>query len=120
MVLAEEGNQHLRPGRADDRMSARVGGVRGGIADLGKPIRVSLGFRVTIRSGSTDRGHWSPQIVRVFGDPGSRRSPLLSLPASLPPYFTQIPRIPGDSKAKIALFSRQEFVPESCRITSRV
>src|SRR6266478_7394232 len=67
MVLAEEGYQHLRPGRADDRMSARVGGVRGGVADLGKPIRVSLGFRVTIRSGSPDRGHWSPEIVRVFG-----------------------------------------------------
>src|SRR5262249_13833219 len=29
MVSVEEGNQHLRPGCADDRMSARVGGVRG-------------------------------------------------------------------------------------------
>ena len=48
-------------------MSARVGGVRGGVADLRKPSRVSLGFRVTIRSGSPDRGYWSPEIVRVFG-----------------------------------------------------
>ena len=52
VVLAEEGNQHLRPGRADDRMSARVGGVWGRVADLGKPIRVSLGFRVTIGSAA--------------------------------------------------------------------
>ena len=67
MVLVEERNQHLRPGRADDRMSAGVGGVRGGVAHLGKPIRIRLGFRVTIRSGSADRGDRSPEIVGVFG-----------------------------------------------------
>ena len=49
MVRVKKGNQHLRPGRADDRMSARVGGVWGGIADLGQPIGISLRIRVTIR-----------------------------------------------------------------------
>ena len=36
MALAEERTQHLRPGRTDHRVSARIRGVRGGVADLGK------------------------------------------------------------------------------------
>jgi len=44
MVRVEEGSQHLRRGCAYDGMSAWVGGVRGGVADLGKPIGISLGF----------------------------------------------------------------------------
>ena len=42
MVRVEEGSQHLRRGCAYDGMSAWVGGVRGGVADLGKPIGISL------------------------------------------------------------------------------
>src|ERR1700737_1129555 len=47
-------------------VSARGGGVWGGIADLGEPIGISLGFRVAVRSGGADRGHRSPEIVGVF------------------------------------------------------
>jgi hypothetical protein len=49
MVRVEEGSQQLCRGCAYDRMSARVGGVRVGVADLRKPIGIGLGFRVTIR-----------------------------------------------------------------------
>ena len=63
----EEGNQHLRPGRAYDRMSAPVGGIGGSIADFGKPIRISFGFGATVGGGGPDRGHRSPKIARVFG-----------------------------------------------------
>jgi len=66
MVRVDEGGQHLRRGRADDGMGPWVGGVRGGVADLGKPIGISLGFRVTVPSGRADRGNWSPEIVDVF------------------------------------------------------
>jgi hypothetical protein len=45
----------------------KLGGIGGSIADLGKPIRISLGFGVTIGGGGPDRGHRSPKIVRVFG-----------------------------------------------------
>src|ERR1700730_12234041 len=66
MVRVKKGNQHLRPGRADDRMSARGGGVWGGVADLGQPSGISLGVRVTIRSRRADRRHRSPEIIGVF------------------------------------------------------
>jgi hypothetical protein len=46
MVCVEEGSQHLRRSCAYDGMSAWVGGVRGGVADLGKPVGISLGFGV--------------------------------------------------------------------------
>src|ERR1700730_12398800 len=48
-------------------MSAWVGGVWGGVTDLGKPVGISLGFRVAVRSGGADRGHRAPEIIRVFG-----------------------------------------------------
>ena len=67
MTLAKEGTQHLRPGRTDHGVSARVGRVWGSVAHLGKPIGISLGFRVTVGSGRADRGHRSPEIVGVFG-----------------------------------------------------
>ena len=64
MTLAKEGNQHLRPGRADDSMSARLGGVWSSVTDLGEPIGITLGFWVTVRSGRADRGHRPPEIGR--------------------------------------------------------
>src|SRR4029077_6982575 len=66
MTLAKEGNQHLRSGRADDGMSARVRGVWRSVTSLGEPIGISLGFRVIVRSGGADRGHRPPEVVGVF------------------------------------------------------
>src|ERR1700758_1578668 len=67
IVLAEERDQHFGPGSADDRMSAGVGGVWGGVADLGKPVEISVGVRVSVRSGCANCGYRSPEIVSVFG-----------------------------------------------------
>src|SRR5947208_5898110 len=67
MVSVEEGNQHLRPGRADHSMSAWVGGVRGGFTDLRKPGRISRCVRVVVCIASPDRGHRPPSIAGVLG-----------------------------------------------------
>ena len=67
IVLAEERDQHFGPGSADDRMSAGVGGVWGGVADLGKPVGISVGVRVSIRRGCANCGYRAPEIVSVFG-----------------------------------------------------
>src|SRR5438105_13361139 len=61
MVLVKEGSQHLCSGCADNGMGIWVGGVRGGIADLGKTIGISLGCWVTVRTLRMDSGHRSPE-----------------------------------------------------------
>src|SRR5215471_19315687 len=66
MILVEERNQDLRPCRTNGGMGPGVGRVRGGIADLGKPIGISLNVWVPVRSGCADRGHRAPKIVGIF------------------------------------------------------
>jgi len=66
ILFVKEGNQHFRSSGADHCMSAWIGGVRGGIADLGKPIGIGVGVRVAVRSGRADRGHRAPKIEGIF------------------------------------------------------
>src|ERR1700721_2660487 len=48
-------------------MSSRIGWIGSGFADSRQPIRISNGFRVDSRIGSSNGGHWPPEIVGVFG-----------------------------------------------------
>src|SRR5215472_1474740 len=66
MVFVKEGNQYFRSGGADHCVSAWIRGVRGGIADLGKPTGIGVGVRIAVRSGRADRGHRAPEIVGIF------------------------------------------------------
>src|SRR5882672_3485816 len=66
-VPLEKGDQHLRPGSAQDRMSPGIGWVGGGLADLREPIRIGHRLGVVVAFGSPDSGHGPPEIVSVFG-----------------------------------------------------
>src|SRR6266446_10466392 len=66
-IPLEKGNQHLRPGSAYDRMGAWIGWVGGRLPGFREPIRISHRFRVVVGISSANGGHWSPEIVCVFG-----------------------------------------------------
>src|SRR6266446_3494921 len=48
-------------------MSAWIGWVWSGLTDFREPVRIRDGFRVDAGIRSSNRGHWPPEIVGVFG-----------------------------------------------------
>src|SRR4029077_4625066 len=75
-ITPEESREHARCGCADDAVGARVGGIRAGLADLGKPIWTRARPGVIVRIRSADRSDGPPEVVGVLriveGDPPVR------------------------------------------------
>src|SRR5260370_34766669 len=64
---AEERNQHVGCGCADDSVRAGIRWVGSSVANFGQPIRIGSGFRIAVNVAGADRGDTSPQVIRVLG-----------------------------------------------------
>src|SRR5580704_8481591 len=65
-VPAEERNQNGRPAGANNGVRSGVGGVRSGVADLWKPVRVGGRIGIVVCCSGTYCGDWAPEVVSVF------------------------------------------------------
>src|SRR6202030_3416362 len=65
-IPAKERNKKRCSAGADNGVRSWVGGVRSGIADLWKPVRVGCRIGIVIRRGGTYCGDWAPEVVSVF------------------------------------------------------
>src|SRR5260370_3132143 len=63
----EKGNQHVRNGSAYVCMCFGIRWVGRCLAYVRQPARIADCFRIVVSIASTNGGHRSPQIVRVFG-----------------------------------------------------
>src|SRR5258706_7919203 len=66
MIPSEERRQDRSSTRANNRVRARIGGIRGRVANLRKPIRVRKCFGGAVRGSLAGGSHPAPEVVPVL------------------------------------------------------